>query len=96
MKKGYLEVIGVAAFCLALIVLLAATPAVRAAADALALDWWKVAGGGGDSLGGSYRLQGTVGQSEPGIVAGGIYRLEGGFWYAQAENHRIFVPLVKK
>jgi hypothetical protein len=45
------------------------------------IDWYKVAGGGGTSSGGSYSLSGTIGQPEAsGALTGGNYSLTGGFW----------------
>ena len=37
-------------------------------------------GGGGVSSGGTYRLDGTVGQADAGESSGGNYTLSGGFW----------------
>lgn len=45
------------------------------------LDWWTIDGGGGSaSSGGSYVLDGTVGQPDAGTMNGGTYSLTGGFW----------------
>jgi hypothetical protein len=45
------------------------------------IDWYKVAGGGGTSTGGTYQVNGTIGQPDAGVpMAGGNYSLTGGFW----------------
>jgi uncharacterized membrane protein len=46
------------------------------------LSWWTVDNGGGTSIGGSYTLNGTIGQPEAGALpSGGGYTLAGGFWH---------------
>ncbi len=46
-----------------------------------AIDWYKIAGGGGTSTGGAYSVSGTIGQPDAGgPMAGGSYSLTGGFW----------------
>jgi hypothetical protein len=57
--------------------------ALTAAAEQYAIEWYKIAGGGGmQSTGGVYSLSGTIGQADAGRVAStnDYYRLEGGFW----------------
>ena len=45
------------------------------------IDWYKVAGGGGTSTGGTYSVSGTIGQHDAGgPLTGGNYSLTGGFW----------------
>jgi hypothetical protein len=45
------------------------------------LDWWTVDGGGAvSSTGGSYNLDGSIGQPDAGTSSGGTYSLAGGFW----------------
>ena len=45
------------------------------------VDWFKVAGGGGTSTGGTYQISGTIGQHDAsGSLTGGNYALTGGFW----------------
>ena len=45
------------------------------------IDWYKVAGGGGTSTGGTYQVSGTIGQHDAGgPMTGGNYSLTGGFW----------------
>jgi hypothetical protein len=50
-------------------------------AQSYAIDWYKVAGGGGVSTGGVYQVSGTIGQPDAsGAMTGGNYSLTGGFW----------------
>ena len=50
-------------------------------AQSYSIDWYKVAGGGGTSTGGTYQVSGTIGQPDAGPpLAGGSYSLTGGFW----------------
>jgi len=44
------------------------------------LSWYTLDGGGGTSSAGAYRLQGTIGQPDVGVMTGGDYRITGGFW----------------
>ena len=45
------------------------------------IDWYKMAGGGGTSTGGTYQVSGTIGQPDAsGAMTGGNYSLTGGFW----------------
>jgi len=50
-------------------------------AQTYSINWYKVAGGGGTSSGGTYQLSGTIGQQDAGgPMTGGGYSLTGGFW----------------
>jgi hypothetical protein len=52
-----------------------------AQAQSYSINWYKVAGGGGTSSGGTYSLSGTIGQADAGsTMNGGNYTLTGGFW----------------
>ena len=45
------------------------------------IDWYKIAGGGGTSTGGTYQVSGTIGQPDAsGTMTGGQYSLTGGYW----------------
>jgi hypothetical protein len=47
------------------------------------LSWWTVDGGGRQSSGGGYTLDGTIGQPDAGVLmSGGDFTLAGGFWGA--------------
>ena len=51
------------------------------AAQSYNIDWYKVAGGGGTSTGGTYQVSGTIGQPDAsGALTGGNYSITGGFW----------------
>ncbi len=53
----------------------------RTPAQHIAIDWSRIAGGGGMSTGGVYSVSGTIGQPEVGApITGGNYSLTGGFW----------------
>lgn len=53
----------------------------NATAQNYAVDWYKIAGGGGTSTNGQYSVSGTVGQHDAGTaMTGGNYALSGGFW----------------
>jgi hypothetical protein len=55
--------------------------AARANAQNYAIDWYKVAGGGGISTRAVYTVKSTVGQPDAGgPMTGGVYSLMGGFW----------------
>ena len=46
-----------------------------------AIDWFKVASGGGTSTNGQYSLSGTIGQADAGgPLTNGQYSVTGGFW----------------
>jgi hypothetical protein len=50
-------------------------------AQSYSIDWYKIAGGGGTSTGGTYSISGTVGQPDASsAMTGGNYSLTGGFW----------------
>jgi len=50
-------------------------------AQPYSIDWYKIAGGGGTSTGGTYAVSGTIGQHDAGgPMTGGNYALTGGFW----------------
>jgi hypothetical protein len=52
-----------------------------ASAQPYAVDWYKVAGGGGTSTGGTYQVSGTIGQPDASsVMSGGQYAMTGGFW----------------
>jgi len=54
---------------------------ICAQAQSYSIDWYKIAGGGGTSTGGTYQVTGTIGQPDAsGAMTGGNYSLTGGFW----------------
>jgi hypothetical protein len=55
--------------------------ALSAKAQSYSVDWYKVAGGGGTSTGGTYTVSGTIGQPDAsGAMSGGNYSVTGGYW----------------
>ncbi len=69
-----------------------------AAGSKYSLAWWTVDGGGATALiGGSYTLGGTAGQPDAGLLSGGGYTLDGGFWGSRTTavvRHPVYLPLV--
>jgi hypothetical protein len=60
------------------------------------LTWNSVDGGGYMfSAGGAYTLGGTAGQPDAGVLAGGSFRLTGGFW-AAGDDYAHYLPLAFK
>jgi len=54
---------------------------LNAAAQSYSIDWYKIAGGGGTSTGGTYTVSGTIGQPDASsAMTGGNYSITGGFW----------------
>jgi hypothetical protein len=51
-----------------------------ASAQSFSIDWYSIDGGGGTSSGGGYSLSGTIGQADTGVMSGGNFTLQGGFW----------------
>jgi hypothetical protein len=55
--------------------------AAAAPAQSYTIDWYKIAGGGGTSTGGTYQVTGTIGQPDAGgAMTGGGYSVTGGYW----------------
>jgi hypothetical protein len=77
-----------------IIPLLALTSAVSAHAQ-YAIDWFTLDGGGGQSSGGAYTLNGTIGQPDAATSNGGAYTLHGGFWSAFAVVPSEDAPLLR-
>jgi hypothetical protein len=54
---------------------------LRALGQSYTVDWYKISGGGGTSTGGTYQVNGTIGQPDASsTMSGGNYSLTGGFW----------------
>ena len=51
-------------------------------AQSFSIPWFTTDGGGGPSSGGTFTLNGTVGQPDAGAMSSGNYSLAGGFWGA--------------
>jgi hypothetical protein len=64
-----------------LILLLSLLLSAISRGQSYAIDWYKIAGGGGTSTGGIYQVSGTIGQPDAsGVMTGPGYSLTGGFW----------------
>jgi hypothetical protein len=64
-------------------------------AQQYSIDWYKIAGGGGTSTGGTYQVSGTIGQQDAGgPMTGGNYSLTGGFWSLIAAVQTAGAPLL--
>ena len=46
----------------------------------LAISWFTIDGGGGESTGGGLKISGTIGQPDAGRMTGDNYVIDGGFW----------------
>ena len=62
------------------------------------LSWYTIDGGGAtSSTGGSYSLGGTIGQPDAGVLSGGTYTLNGGFWGgASIAHYNIYLTMVRR
>ena len=70
--KTYLRIFAIAALLLMPVAIFA---------QSYSIDWYKVAGGGGTSTGGTYQVSGTIGQPDAGgPLTGGSFSITGGFW----------------
>jgi hypothetical protein len=52
-------------------------------------------GGGGQSAGGVFKVSGTIGQPDAGILEGGGFKLQGGFWSAISVVQTPGAPILK-
>ena len=88
--RGYFKLV------LVLIELVLVGP-VMAQSGGYDLTWSTIDGGGATfSTGGSYSLGGSIGQPDAGILSGGSYTLNGGFWGSTEVNYKIYLPLTLK
>lgn len=79
-NPNYLKLMKPKIFALAYSLLFACF-SMMASAQSYTIDWFKVAGGGGTSTGGTYAVSGTIGQPDAsGVMSGGNYSVTGGFW----------------
>ena len=75
-SKTWRSLIALLGFCF-----LVSAFSFRAMGQTYSIDWYKIAGGGGTSTGGTYQVSGTIGQHDAsGAMSGGNYSLTGGFW----------------
>jgi hypothetical protein len=71
-----------------------AVPVLAGDGSGTDLSWWTADAGGAVSEGGGYRLGGTVGQPDAGVLTGGEYMLSGGFWAGAAAKYPAYLPMV--
>ena len=80
------------------VVLVAAVVPMTLAQTGYDLSWWTVDGGGATpSTGEGYRLSGTAGQPDAGVLEGGGYTLLGGFWrggQVSGQSYWVYLPVV--
>jgi hypothetical protein len=80
------------------VLLVAAVVPLALAQTGYDLSWWTVDGGGATLITGEgYRLSGTIGQPDAGVLTGGGYTLGGGFWRGGevvSTRHYVYLPLV--
>jgi hypothetical protein len=78
------------------IVLLIITVSIAAAQSSSGYDptWSTIDGGGGESVGSDYSLVGTLGQPDAGMLSGGGYTLNGGFWGSALSQYGVYLPLM--
>ena len=78
------------------LLLLASAGAGAQSAGPFQVQWLTIDGGGGmQSAGGGWRINGTIGQPDAGILAGGSFKLEGGFWSGVTVAQTPGAPLLK-
>ncbi len=60
------------------------------------LSWSSIDGGGGEIGGGTYTLNGTLGQFDAGVLSGGSYTLSQGFWggLTVLSQFNVYLPLI--
>jgi hypothetical protein len=78
------------------VLLAAAGAALAQSGRGYDLGWNTIDGGGVTfATGGPYRLGGTIGQADAGVLAGGKFTLSGGFWGGlPAMGRRVYLPVV--
>ncbi len=85
---------------IALIISQNSMPAAAQTGGGYSLTWNVIANGGSTtSVGGSYALDGTIGQAGAGAPSGGVYTLAGGFWTsvpnAVSNSLKMFMPMIE-
>jgi hypothetical protein len=67
---------------------------LRGFAQPFAIDWFTIDGGGGTSTGSVYSVSGTIGQPDAGLLSGGNFALQAGFWGVVAAVQTPGAPLL--
>lgn len=94
-QKTFLVMLAIVALLVALSLNNATTSAKPS--DTYTVDWYTIDSGGAMSAsGGSYTLNGTIGQSDAGMQSGGNYKLNGGFWGFLDSISKLFLPLIMR
>jgi hypothetical protein len=86
-------------YAVGLLVLAVSLSAVSTAYAENRVQRYVIAGGGGESAGGNFRVHGTIGQPAVAMLSGGGFTLRGGFWYGEGEPvvlHPLYLPLLLK
>ena len=56
--------------------------------SAFEIQWFSIDGGGSlSSNGGGYSLSGTIGQPDAGVISGGNFTVQGGFWNTDSADN---------
>jgi hypothetical protein len=66
------------------------------ASGSYSINWWVIAGGGGDAEAGNYSLDFTIGQPIVGVATDTGYELCSGFWCGAVVEYKIYLPIVLK
>jgi hypothetical protein len=89
MKRTFITL---AATLLVALVLLAGARA----AGVFTVDWSTADGGGDRSSGGTYTIDGTIGQADAGMLSGDRFTVAGGYWAVVLPRARILLPLIRR
>lgn len=78
----------------AVLILWPAALASLGTAGNFAVDWHQISGGGGTVTQSPDAVNGTVGQPATGLLAGGTYTVQGGFWAFAASRPAASAPVL--
>lgn len=100
--------VALAVMALLLALLLLIGPTLASDASTVAIPWWTIDSGGGESSSaiedsrelstGEYSVQGSIGQPDAGVLTGSSYRLIGGYWGIKTATteFRLCLPVVAR
>ena len=63
------------------------------------IDWYSMDSGGTMSAtGGTFELQGTIGQADTAVIAQDTYEIQSGFWSAASNTgpYQLYLPFIQK
>ena len=63
------------------------------------IDWYSMDSGGTmATTGGSFELQGTIGQADTAVIAQDTYEIQAGFWSGAVDSgpYQLYLPLIQK